>query len=487
MTRGLSEHFKLTLLLNFKNRQALIYGYLVPFFFLVAFAAIFRSSVPPLIGQLGQILTITVLGGACFGMPTAMVGERERGIWRRYRLLPAATGSLVITTMMARYLIVVTAAVMQIVLAKLMYGMPMPKLPAEMIIAFSAVTFAFLGMGLVIAMLADAVPAVQALGQAIFLPMIIIGGVGVPLGVLPIWARHVAVFLPGTYAVNAIQSCANGEGLASVAFDLAALIVIGIAGCIAGGKMFRWDAHEKLEPRKKWWALLALLVWLSVGATAEMTGRAAGTLRAAQSQAMPPPVETTTTKHATWPTTERRTWGNSTMPMQLGPAPGAIDDSKYVTITPQQIDAFKYDNLPADDSTITPVANDLSNLNPERRKRMADLRKQLDEWPPAKDPSLPRRVRNLFDVASIADIAIDADEGQIAYVVFQKLKEDVPREELEKVLAWISLNPADAKPITTVPELGIPGEADPREVQNRVEVYSAKLLGRLTGKIKAGP
>ena len=35
--RGILEHFKLTLALNFKNRQALIYGYMVPFFFLIAF------------------------------------------------------------------------------------------------------------------------------------------------------------------------------------------------------------------------------------------------------------------------------------------------------------------------------------------------------------------------------------------------------------------------------------------------------------------
>src|SRR4051812_7458550 len=139
--RGLLEHFKLTLLLNFRSRQALIYGYLVPVFFLIAFGSIFRSGNPPLLRELGQLLTISVLGGACFGMPTAMVAERERGVWRRYRLLPAATGTLVLSTMAARFLIVLSAAVMQIVLAKLMYGMPLPAHPGQMFIAFGFVTF----------------------------------------------------------------------------------------------------------------------------------------------------------------------------------------------------------------------------------------------------------------------------------------------------------------------------------------------------------
>src|ERR1044072_8351280 len=96
---GLIAHFRLTLLLNFKNRQALIYGYMVPFFFLIASGSLYRNMTPPLLGQLGQLLTISVLGGCCFGLPTAMVAERERGIWRRFRLLPVATGSLVISTM----------------------------------------------------------------------------------------------------------------------------------------------------------------------------------------------------------------------------------------------------------------------------------------------------------------------------------------------------------------------------------------------------
>src|SRR3984957_19716144 len=107
--RGLIQHFRLILRLNFRARQALVYGYLVPIFFLLAFGSVFRSSVPPLLHEMGQLVTITILGGACFGMPTAMVSERERGVWRRYRLLPASTAGLVVSAMVARYVIVLLA------------------------------------------------------------------------------------------------------------------------------------------------------------------------------------------------------------------------------------------------------------------------------------------------------------------------------------------------------------------------------------------
>jgi ABC-2 type transport system permease protein len=83
MMRGLVHHLLLTLRLNLRSKQALVYGYLVPIFFLLAFGSVFRSGSPRLMRQMGQLITISVLGGACFGMPTGLVAERERGVWRR--------------------------------------------------------------------------------------------------------------------------------------------------------------------------------------------------------------------------------------------------------------------------------------------------------------------------------------------------------------------------------------------------------------------
>ena len=63
MVAGLFQHLLFTLKLNFRSKQALIYGYLVPLFFLFAFGTLFRGNQP-----MGQLLTISVLGGACFGV-----------------------------------------------------------------------------------------------------------------------------------------------------------------------------------------------------------------------------------------------------------------------------------------------------------------------------------------------------------------------------------------------------------------------------------
>src|SRR3954464_15043297 len=171
----------ISLRLHYRNRMALLYSYLFPLIFLLAFYVLYRHERVVLVRHMGELLTVGVLGGACFGLPTTMVSERERGVWRRYRLAPVPTASLVVSTVLARYCILVTSALLQLALAMAL-GMPMPLHPFALAVAFTFVAFAFIGLGLVMAMMADNVPAVQALGQCIFLPMLIIGGVAVPLG-----------------------------------------------------------------------------------------------------------------------------------------------------------------------------------------------------------------------------------------------------------------------------------------------------------------
>ena len=94
--------------------MALLYSYLFPTIFLVAFWVLYRFEQVPLVRHVGELLTVTALGGACFGLPTTMVSERERGVWRRYELTPVSTATLVAGTIAARYLLLVVAALLQL-------------------------------------------------------------------------------------------------------------------------------------------------------------------------------------------------------------------------------------------------------------------------------------------------------------------------------------------------------------------------------------
>ena len=87
------QQLRISLTLHYRNKMALIYSYLFPLIFLLAFYVLYRYERVVLARHMGELLTVSVLGGACFGLPTTMVSERERGVWRRYRLAPIATAT----------------------------------------------------------------------------------------------------------------------------------------------------------------------------------------------------------------------------------------------------------------------------------------------------------------------------------------------------------------------------------------------------------
>ena len=450
--RGLWQHLLVSLRLNFRSRAPLVYGYLVPVFFLLAFGSVFRAGSPPLLHEMGQLLTITILGGTCFGLPTALVAERDRGVWRRYRLLPSSAHALVLSASVGRALLVGSAAVLQLTLAWCLYRTPWPALPGQFLLAFGGVCFAFLGVGLVIAMLADNVPAVQAIGQCVFLPMIMIGGVGVPWRLLPGWAQRVAGFLPGRYAVEALDACIlpDGRGLAGTPFALGALAVIGAAGFAAGFGLFRWDVGSRAVGRAaRGWIGLALSAWLCVGLSAEA-------------------IHAREKARGTAPATR----------IARGHAP----PEPWQGVTDAEIAAVRYDDLPPDDSLYVPVAASLDGLGPEAKARLAAIEDTLTYWPPGRAGRLDQRVRDLLSVCAVADLAEDENEGEIALAVFGQIRDAVPAPALEKVLTWIILHPAEGRVRTDAAEFGVqPAPAEPA-VRERGAMYAKKLLWRLLQK-----
>src|SRR3954466_11929059 len=92
--RGFIQHLLISLKLNFRNPMAVVMGYLLPIIFLLVFGAFLNTPKQKMADVIGQLLTISILGGACFGMPIAFVSERERGVWRRHRLRPVPTGAV---------------------------------------------------------------------------------------------------------------------------------------------------------------------------------------------------------------------------------------------------------------------------------------------------------------------------------------------------------------------------------------------------------
>jgi ABC-type transport system involved in cytochrome c biogenesis permease component len=470
---GILTHIAIGLRLYFRNRMALLYGYLFPTVFLVSFAVLYRHEDVPLVRHAGELLTITVLGGACFGLPTTLVSERERGVWRRLRLVPVPAGTLVAATLVARYVILISAVLLQLALA-MAIGMPAPAHPGSLWVSFTCVAFAFLGIGLVLAMMADSVPAVQALGQCIFLPMLVIGGVAVPLASLPEWAQQASAFLPGRYAVDALQASVSGAGFESARRDIPALIVIGLSACIAAAGMFRWDPQQRFATmRGKPWLGIAAAAWIAVG----LWGRP----QAAIVEAPAPPQEA----ERMAPERERPA---ADLPVADAPAASVRrPPSSWRGVTRDDIDReIPFNSLPPDSGVVAPIAGVDEPPDTHVIRQLVRLRRGLAEWPPAKVADPVQRVRNYLYVAAVPDVFQIPLERHAPLLVFARLREEFPKDDLVQLLYWVARHPSDgdAAAVGQMHALGLgSGPSDIEQIRERVSFYALKLLGRLTGKI----
>jgi hypothetical protein len=157
--------------------------------------------------------------------------------------------------------------------------------------------------------------------------------------------------------------------------------------------------------------------------------------------------------------------------------------NSYSKITEKDAEQINFDLLPGDMDFVTPVAADLDNLDDGSRKRLIEWTEKLNDWAGAKEPNVPQRVRNLLHICALADMAHSEFEGETAYVIFEKLKSEVDKDELIKSCLWAALYLNEGRAVTRAPELGWDEEIDEDSLRERAGVYAAKLAGRLLGKL----
>jgi len=152
-------------------------------------------------------------------------------------------------------------------------------------------------------------------------------------------------------------------------------------------------------------------------------------------------------------------------------------------ITDKEIAAITYEDAEVDSGFVTPLAQDLSNLDDDSKKELDQFGEKLDQWVPGQDKDLVQQVRNWMCLCTFADLGRGLFEAEVPYVIFEKLKREMPKEKLTKALACIVLKPDEGKLVLKAADLGFEEDAPEADVRERHVIYAKKLLGRLVGKL----
>ena len=145
-----------------------------------------------------------------------------------------------------------------------------------------------------------------------------------------------------------------------------------------------------------------------------------------------------------------------------------------------------FDRLPSDKGVVTPIASADEEPDPEVVEDLEFVREALPKWAPGKVNDPVQRVRNYLFVAAVPDVFQIPIERFIAPVVYERLQEDIPKDQLIQILYWIALHPngGDDAALDQMWALRLGnGPSDTEQTRERAAFYAVKLLGRLTGKI----
>jgi ABC-2 type transport system permease protein len=176
---------------------------------------------------------------ALTGLCTVLAGYREKGVLRRLRTTPAGPVRVLAAQLIAQLAVLAVMVVLIIAVARLGYGVFLPRQVGGFIVAAVAAAAALLALGLLVAAVARTNQAAQGIGLLLFFPLMFFAGLFFPIPVMPHFLQHLSHATPLGAAVEALSAAWVGhwpQGLQL--WTLAAYAV----GCgLAAARLFRWE------------------------------------------------------------------------------------------------------------------------------------------------------------------------------------------------------------------------------------------------------
>ncbi|MEU8421542.1 ABC transporter permease [Micromonospora sp. NPDC048835] len=184
-----------------------------------------------------SLLVVTLAMVGVNILPAVLATYRERGVLRRLATTPAHPGALLAAQLVLALAGILASALLLIVVARLAFGVPLPRHPLGFTLAFILGAAALLALGLLVAAVARTTKAAQALAVPLFLVTMFFGGVYLPRFLLPDFVARI-----GDYTPPGVQALLDAwTGTPPQPLNLGIMAVIAVAAGAGAAKLFRWE------------------------------------------------------------------------------------------------------------------------------------------------------------------------------------------------------------------------------------------------------
>jgi len=260
--------------ITLRNKAFLFFSLVMPmaFFFLYC-GVLAKGEIPKIRYLLGPVIAMSVMG-TFWGLSAQIVTWREQGILRRFQLAPIPASSMIGSSILANMLLILPTVVLELALARFVYHLKdFGNLGGIIFMSLIGIG-AFASLGLIVASVTNTMQETQVINQLLWFALIFLSGATVPLPVLPHAAQRVALFLPATYLVNALQqTMVHHASLISLRANIGSLLAWAVLAFTISSLLFRWEPEAKLPRNAKLWAASTILPFVLLGIWENYNGK----------------------------------------------------------------------------------------------------------------------------------------------------------------------------------------------------------------------
>jgi ABC-2 type transport system permease protein len=185
---------------------------------------------------------VLVLGLATLGLvtlPPILGTYRQFGILRRLRTTPVHPARLLWAQLVVHIGIAIVAAAIAIVVAVAVFDVPFPQSPGWFAVSFVLAAASIFSIGLLVGAVAPTTAAGQAIGMAIYFPMLFFAGVWIPRSIMSDGLRTVSDLTPLGAAVQALEDSWFGTAPSLTNLLVMAAWAVGVG--LVTVRVFRWE------------------------------------------------------------------------------------------------------------------------------------------------------------------------------------------------------------------------------------------------------
>ncbi len=255
-----AQHFAFEFKTGLRNPNQLLLNYLFPLGFYALMGLVMTQINPGFKDtMIPAMVVFAIMASTILGLPSPLVESREAGIFRSYKIngVPALS-ILTIPVLTTIFHVLITSAIIVLTATPFFKGVAPIDWGGFVLVAL-VTAFTCGALGALIGVISANSQATVLWSQLIFLPSMLIGGLMLPLSLLPEAILPFSALLPTSHAMQAFLGLAYDQ--TTTINPVVSVVILLTSGVLAFGLaiyLFNWDSRNQARRGHPLMALLAL-------------------------------------------------------------------------------------------------------------------------------------------------------------------------------------------------------------------------------------